>query len=36
MTINLMDQYIDIVKKQITTYMKAVFTNIIMKTLEKT
>ena len=31
MTINLMDQYIDIVKKQITTYMKAVFTNKFKK-----
>ena len=31
MTINLMDQYIDIVKKQITTYMKAVFTSKFKK-----
>lgn len=31
MTINLMDQYIDIVKKQINTYMKAVFTNKFKK-----
>lgn len=31
MTINLMDQYIDIVKKQITTYMKAVFKNKFRK-----
>lgn len=31
MTINLMDQYIDIVKKQINTYMRAVFTNKLKK-----
>lgn len=31
MTINIMNQYIDIVKKQITTYMKAVFNNKFKK-----
>ena len=31
MTINLMSKYIDIIKKQINTYMKAVFTNKFKK-----